>query len=137
MYTIKSSPLSSREGKLSTRLYLNGEPQFGVVLFRNQHFKLLKTIKTNDRGLLELEIPDDKDLKTVEILGYFYYPIIIPKEQLLSKSTEIEVHFRNAEKYYIKAATIIYEIRKLRRDKLILNSDQDRELVFSRALSRK
>jgi hypothetical protein len=136
-YTIKSSSLSSREGKLSTRLYLDGEPRFGVVLFRDQHCKLLKTIKTNDRGLVDLVIPDDKDLETVEILGYFYYPIIISKEQLLGKSTEIEVHFRDAEKYYIPPATIIYEIRKLRRDKLILYSDKDRELVFSRAPSGK
>jgi hypothetical protein len=137
IYIIRSSSLSSKEGKLSTRLYLDGEPRFGVVLFKDQHCKLLKTIKTNDRGLVDLAIPYDKDLKTVEILGYFYYPIIIPKEQLSGKSTQVEVHFRDAEKYYIQASTIIYEIRKLRRDKLILYSEKDRELVFSRALSRK
>jgi hypothetical protein len=137
IYTIKSSSLSSREGKLATRLYLDGAPRFGVVLFRDQHSKLLKTIKTNDKGVVDLVIPDDKDLQTVEILGYFYYPIIIPKEQLLGKSTEIEVHFRDAEKYYIQPATIIYDIRKLGIDKLIFYSDKDGELVFSRALSGK
>lgn len=131
-YTLERKPIDSEAGKLTVNFFIAGEAVFGEVHTLDPKGKILKRHPTNAQGVLSLNIEDVKDVEAIQMIGAFFYPVILPKAQLLGKDTKIRVDFKDAEKYYIPPGTKKFEVLNRHKDSFVLKSESGEKLVFDR-----
>lgn len=132
VYVLTQKQIDSTAGKLTVRFFLEGDAVVGEVQSLDAKGELLTRRMTNAQGTLTLNIEDVQDAQAVCLTGLFFYPVIIPKAQLLGRDTKVRVDFREVEKYYIRPGTKKFKVIKRSKDLLVLQSASGEEFIYDR-----
>lgn len=132
VYALERYTINSKDGKLTVRLFIEGKAVPGEVQMLNAAGKIIARNRTDDQGFLILNIHHDQAVKAVQIIGAFFYPVKLSKKSLLGWDTRVRVDFRDVEKNYIAAGKDVYTIKKSKKNLLVLQTAEGKEMIFER-----
>ena len=131
-YTLERKPIDSEAGKLIVNFFIEGNAVFGEVHMLDARHNILKRYRTDAEGFLSIDVDAGENVKTIQMIGTFFYPVILPGKILLGRDTKIRVDFKDAAKHYLPPGTKKFKVLERHKDSFVLQSESGEKLYYDR-----